>query len=54
MLIPIAPMAQDFPFLLIVTLIVGIMVTIWLRDINKHTYQKMTNLVERELHRTEG
>ncbi len=45
MLIPIAPMARDFPFLLIVALIVGIMVTIWLRDINKHTYQKMTNLL---------
>ena len=30
LLIPIAPMARDFPFLLIVGIVVGILVTIWL------------------------
>jgi hypothetical protein len=45
MLIPIAPLAKEFPFLLIVAVIVGIMVTYWLRDINKATYLRMTDLL---------
>jgi CPA2 family monovalent cation:H+ antiporter-2 len=49
LLIPIAPMARDFPFLLIAAIIVGILVTIWLRDINKATYDKMTNLLSENL-----
>ena len=49
MLIPIAPLAREFPFLLIVAVIVGILVTIWLRDINKATYQRMTDLLSENL-----
>jgi hypothetical protein len=49
LLIPVAPMARDFPFLLIVAVVVGIMVTIWLRDINKATYDRMTNLLSENL-----
>jgi hypothetical protein len=49
MLIPIAPMAHDFPFLLIAAVIVGILVTHWLRDINKATYDRMTNLLTENL-----
>jgi monovalent cation:H+ antiporter-2, CPA2 family len=49
LLIPIAPMARDFPFLLIVAVVVGILVTIWLRDINKATYDRMTNLLSENL-----
>jgi hypothetical protein len=49
MLIPIAPMARDFPFLLVAAVVIGIMVTVWLRDINKATYDKMTNLLSENL-----
>lgn len=49
MLIPIAPMARDFPLLLVAAIVIGIMVTIWLRDINKATYDKMTNLLSENL-----
>jgi monovalent cation:H+ antiporter-2, CPA2 family len=49
MLIPIAPMARDFPFLLVAALVIGIMVTVWLRDINKATYDRMTNLLSENL-----
>ncbi len=38
MLIPIAPMAYDFPFLPIVAVVNGLMVTIWQRDLkSRHT-----------------
>ncbi len=49
MLIPIAPMAKDFPFLLIVALVVGVLVTKWLWEINKATYHKMTNLLSENI-----
>jgi monovalent cation:H+ antiporter-2, CPA2 family len=49
MLIPIAPLAKEFPFLLVVAVIVGIMVTYWLRDINKATYLRMTDLLTENL-----
>ena len=49
LLIPIAPLAKEFPFLLIVAVIVGVMVTVWLRDISKTTYMRMTDLLSENL-----
>lgn len=49
LLIPIAPMARNFPFLLVAAVVIGIMVTVWLRDINKANYDRMTNLLSENL-----